>query len=319
MLKIVLFLCFCFTSAWNLRVVVLGYDRPKCLYYCLKALELADYNNHRISLDVYIDGPPSTIASYLIAKTFHWRHGPKKVFLRSKNMGVFQQWLNAWNPDWNSTEVVLIVEDDVLVSPIYYQLLLQVFPILSSHSAIYGIALQRAQWQLGMVEKLTWRRLDLVNESYPSLFAYPAVGTWGQLFFPRAWLSFRHWLNYTRKKNRKLIWDGLIHEKWRMERKGDLWSYWFTRYALETQTFNLYFNLPNTTALAISTRAQGKYQKQSLGPSHRLFTNNNLSLILTKVYFFDGCFEPVAKNCKVSILPKYPQIHCHYKPGRYPH
>lgn len=314
----------------HLRVIVLGYNRPRSLLRALRSLQDADYTQNIVPLEVHIDGPPSpkTLASYLCAHLFEWKHGPKRVQIHRTNHGVFKQWINAWKPDWNSQEWALIVEDDVLLSPFFYHHLISLYNnnAVAIKGNLYGIALQRAQWQLGMTEKLSWRRLDLVDERYPPLFAYPAVGTWGQVFFPRAWISFKHWLQHNHQKTMRIRWDGLVHEKWRMERKGDLFSYWFTRYALETHSFNLYFNLPDKAALAISTRERGKYQRHSLGPSQQLCMHRPTNY--ESFYYFDGCFEQIHDEEDIKIIQNEKQlieeqknfsIHCHYKPGRYPH
>ena len=329
MLLITIFLFTCSSSAslFN-EVIVLAYNRPQSLQRCLESLSNVDYLGERISLTIYIDGPASelTIKNLDVGSKFKWPFGPKKLVKRSKKYGVFGQWFYSLE----NSSTALVVEDDVIVSPEFFRVLRAVYSKIDL-SIFYGISLQRAQWQLGITERGTFRRLDLVDQlHFPILIGYPAMGTWGQVIFPHHFRNFKSWYS-SAPKNQKI--DGLVHEKWRSERKGDIWSYWFTRYALEKKLFNLHFNLPKGEALATSYRETGKYSKNTKGPQDQLLgVFDAKAFEQTNITLYDECFETTSdkptfdywdgerEQCRLHQLdPICKAIRCFYKPGRYPH
>jgi hypothetical protein len=310
------------------EIIILAYNRPESLQRCLGSLSRANYLGKRVNLTIYIDGPLSnlTIENLKIGSRWEWSYGSKRIFQRSRNYGVFGQWFNSLE---NSSSA-LVIEDDVVVSSEFYRAISAVLPRIND-SFIYGIAFQRAQWQLGITEKGSFRRLDLVDSThFPFIFGYPAVGTWGQVIFPRHFANFKAWYSLVPKKQKI---DGLIHEKWRSERRGDIWSYWFTRYALEHNLYNAYFNFPNGEALSTSYREFGKYLGKTKGPQDSLVKYFNEELLMpVEIRLFDEClgevkgppsydyWEGERERCRLDrseLICK--AIRCFYKPGRYPH
>ena len=49
-----------------------------------------------------------------VSKSFIWPFGPKDVVLRSSNVGLVNQWYNAWKPAGDD-DAAFIFEDDVEV------------------------------------------------------------------------------------------------------------------------------------------------------------------------------------------------------------
>jgi hypothetical protein len=322
-------LIICFSFAFPLsEVIVISYSRPHSLQRCLESLSRVDYLEKEIGLTIYIDGPTSklTIQNLKVASKFNWPFGKKRIIQRLRNFGVFAQWFKSVE----NSLFALIIEDDITVSPSIFRALNVVYSKIDQ-SIFYGITLQRAQWQLGLTEKGTFRRLDLIDPMhFPVLVGYPAIGTWGQVIFPKHFQEFKKWYS-TASRIQKI--DGLIHEKWRLERKGDIWSYWFTRYALEKNLFNFYFNLPNGEALATSHRETGKHSDKTKGPQDKLLEDFDEKLFeQAKITLYDECFEEVSgqltynywngerDQCRLHRLdPICKAIRCFYKPGRYPH
>lgn len=240
----------------KLFLIVLAFNRPNELLQTLKGLD--KFIMEEITpLKISIDGPADdelVKGSKHIADSFDWRHGPKTVAIHDSNRGILGQWLEAWNPP-SDDEYALIIEDDINISPFAIRYLKHILTKYKNDKRLFGIALQRAQWQIGICERKRWRRLDLVTEppDYAHFFRYPTLGTWGQLLFPSTWRQF---LSEHSDFLQSDGIHGLVTEEW-AKRGRRLISPVFTRWALSKGLLNLYANFGNSQALAHSRRPPG--------------------------------------------------------------
>lgn len=101
----------------NVRPVVIGFRRPHLLRDCLEALRDAGFKG----CDIYIDGPRdeadilSVQASVEVAKRFV-RQTQSNLVSHTSNLGSFGSMRFAVSSSLLENEVVLILEDDVLIS-----------------------------------------------------------------------------------------------------------------------------------------------------------------------------------------------------------
>ena len=206
-----------------LKVKVLGYDRPALLRKLLESLldnisESLDVGKKtgwlaRVPIDISIDGPPVRDQrrkklleqSCRIARSYRRRDRRNiRVVCHQKHLGILGQWANAWpiHKSQPRCHAALILEDDVVLSRAVASFAVLAHFIddkLILPDDVYGLALQRPQWQLGVSETGRWRRLDLplgplIQKTIVSLFTYPAFGTWGQIIFANHWRNFLCWL-----------------------------------------------------------------------------------------------------------------------------
>ena len=56
-----------------------------------------------------------------VARTFNWTRGLTRVHVQQSHVGIRGQWIDSWRPRADSTEVGLILEDDISVSPFVYR------------------------------------------------------------------------------------------------------------------------------------------------------------------------------------------------------
>lgn len=299
-----------------MAVVFLAFDRPMGLMRCWHSFQQA-HRLSRVDVDIHIflDGPPDLetrrVAMQMLCS------GNATIHSRSRNAGTFRQYMHAIRQLSRRYQWLLILEDDVELSPHAIDAITSLVPVLNRHPGLYGLALQRLQWQLGITEKGTFRRLDLVDANFfPSLMAFPAVGTWGQLLSTMHLRSFLRWM---RRHHMKVgVIEGFLHEKWRAERKAlkaaseELWSYWFTRCALQHGVYNLYVNLPHNAALARSHREAGLYRNTTLGPQHSLL-HTPAQMSVSNVTIYDYCL-----GLQSASFDAHAPMSCPYRPGRYP-
>ena len=149
-------------------IKVLAYDRLESLSRCLESLARADYVKDRVKLHVFIDHflieEQGTSASAVDIESklknshhileyvddFDWKHGEKVIHYRAQNAGLQAQWLEAWWPSLED-EFAFIVEDDMVLSPLFYRYLRALitnyyYNPANFNPSIYGASLQRPRF-----------------------------------------------------------------------------------------------------------------------------------------------------------------------------
>ncbi|GJP65169.1 hypothetical protein CLOP_g22072 [Closterium sp. NIES-67] len=255
-------------ARFRLHVKVLVFDRPAYALRCLRALADALYDAEPVYLDVFVDHPfalradaapwsPRTArrvaASHsLMAQidAFAWPHGPKRVMYRSQSAGLQGQWVEAWWPE-SLADVALIVEDHVVVSPLYYRYLKRLlaryyFRRGEFDPHMLGVSLQRQSFVPG----LGGDPLPPLAHSAP--FLYTLTGTWGQALLPGPWQQFRVWLDERRYNGSRQPTVGGTEDHAVGNRR---WSPWAIKWAYSHAMLSLYPPLPANLSLAFPSSA----------------------------------------------------------------
>ncbi|XP_071929788.1 uncharacterized protein [Coffea arabica] len=306
---------------FTLIIKVLTFNRLPSLSRCLTSLSNAHYDNSTtVHLHIFIDHFPlendkgsQDLDSKLnlsrqildFVDGFKWDFGEKLVHYRNWNAGLQSQWLEAWWPS-SDHEFAFVVEDDLEVSPLYFRylkaLILNYYYNESNFSPmIYGASLQRPRFVPGK----HGNKLQADNQS--RLFLYQLVGTWGQLLFPKPWKEFRLWYDTHKVKGIKPILDGMVTTGWYKRMGERIWTPWFIKFIHARGYFNIYTNLKNETALAVSHRDAGVNYGKSAGPDSYLVGENTISDLLelqpsSSLKWYDFCFREVIPNRIVKSL-----------------
>jgi hypothetical protein len=258
-------------SKFKLEIKVLTFNRPNSLRRCLEKLSESYYDNDEVDLYVFIDhfSPGNDILlgdinatevglPYIMNKnehdeklkiqrnvldlvvSFNWKHGRKYIHYRQRNAHLQTQWIESWYPLDNDT-YAFFVEDDVILSPYWYQYLKKMIlryrydenrdPLAVSYmNHIYGISLQKQDVIPGF--QATKKRIRLNNGYQP--FMYQLIGTWGQLFFPEAWRDFRKYYDERRflSNEYRPYLAGTLTDMWYHEKKEKIWTPWIVRWAM---------------------------------------------------------------------------------------
>lgn len=154
------------SNPFTFTIKVLAFDRLSSISRCLNSLSSARYFGDTIDLHIFIDhfhnsssssdlGPKLENSHKILdfVDGFKWAFGKKLVHYRTLNVGLQAQWLESWWPS-SDDEFVFVVEDDLEVSPLYYQflkgLILNYYYNYSNFSPwIYGASLQRPRFVPG--------------------------------------------------------------------------------------------------------------------------------------------------------------------------
>jgi hypothetical protein len=169
-------------------IVVVAYNRPASLSRLLRSLAGADYSGYDgIELVIGIDHSDEGQVAR-IARSFKWKAGPKRVIAREQTMGLRNHVLACGDLASEYTAIVLL-EDDLVVAPGFYQYALTALAFYRADPAIAGISLY--SFIYNEFANTPFGAIDDGNDVY---FLRSAV-SWGQIWTAEQWIGFRHWFH----------------------------------------------------------------------------------------------------------------------------
>lgn len=259
----------CNTSSTDLgdfRIIVLTYNRPKSLKRLLESLEHAEYYGDKINIEVWIDRSKEGIideGTLKVARNFSFSKGQRFVKCHNTHVGIIGQWIDTWNPGSNSSEVAVILEDDLTVSKYFYKWLKLVHRKYDSFWDINGYALQ------GVSIKHSGGGGYVEAPKDCLVYRYPTLGTWG--FSPNNanWLKFKKWFSeaYTDASFKPFVPNHVATEWYKVfiqtDRAEGMWEMWHIFFAWKNNETSLYSNLGGHQGLAINHREAGLHYSGS--------------------------------------------------------
>jgi hypothetical protein len=268
-------------SKSTVHIRVLGYNRHKSIARLLDSLNAADYGKDKVNIHVSIDEGSEGQQSLKIAQQFKWKHGEKTVLQRKERGHIVGQWTNAWEGIPNSREDVLVVfEDDLVVSKYWYQFLKRALKKYRSESfdpRAMGIGLEVPSTVIG--ETRTYRCCGkrkpsiALKESEALMYKYQLPGTWGTALFPEHWTEFVKWYQ---QNEPDLSYQPCVHNfrtnDWWQNKPDSIFSAWIARFVYEQGWYMLYPHMPGNHGFASSHRDTGEHvnRTREWGASSRL-------------------------------------------------
>lgn len=166
-------------------VVVVGYNRIAGMLRLLESLENAQYGGDHLTLIISLDncgssGPEET------AKAFSWSHGEKVVRTFTERQGLRNHILSCGD-FLKEYDAIAVLEDDLVVSPAYYQYMKQAVEFYKGCKEIAGISLYSHKMNVNM---------DLPFMPEPAgqdVFFMQFAQSWGQIWMKEQWFEFRKW------------------------------------------------------------------------------------------------------------------------------
>lgn len=168
-------------------IVVIGYNRPKSLLRLLDSLSKAHYPAGEIRLVISLDNS-GTLEPLRIAEAYPWTHGEKRVIHRAKRMGLRNHVLACGDLTEEYGDV-LVLEDDLFVSPFFYEYTTQALSFYEQDPRIAGISLYSQQFN--QTANLPFTPIDDGNSD---VYFMQLAASWGQAWSRKHWQGFRQWL-----------------------------------------------------------------------------------------------------------------------------
>ncbi len=182
----------------NIAIVVVAYNRLVSLKRLLLSLDNAFYGDYNPTLVISVDKSESIeVAEYV--KSFIWRHGKLLININETRLGLREHILYCGNLT-SIYSAVVILEDDLVVSPFFYNYIVETVDKYKSDSRIAGISLYTHLWNFGANRPF----FPLPNGK--DIYFLQYAQSWGQVWTKSMWQSFYSWYQENRviEKNIKV-------------------------------------------------------------------------------------------------------------------
>lgn len=168
----------------NIPIVIAAFNRDQTLSRLLSSLEKGHYNIS-VKLIISIDGGgPDSVKS--IANDFKWEYGQKEVVEHPENMGLRKHILSCGSIAKHYDGIILL-EDDLYVSPWFYEYSLAALEFYKDCSSICGVSLYSYRYN----ETALVPFMPLHDASRTYFMQVPCSS--GQAWLKGHWSAFESW------------------------------------------------------------------------------------------------------------------------------
>lgn len=170
----------------NIAICCIAYNRVESLRRLLNSLNSANYNE-KVPLVISID-KSETDSVENFADSFEWKYGEKRIIRHQENLGLRKHVLSCGDL-LNEFEAIIVLEDDVSVSPAFYQYSKQCVEHFYNDDRIAGISLYG--WLVNLHNFLPFTPIKTDSDVYLLQLAQ----SWGQVWMRKQWKEFISWYN----------------------------------------------------------------------------------------------------------------------------
>ncbi len=211
----------------KITLVVVGYNRADSIRRILYSLSRADYSYSNIRLVISLDYSGNEEVSRS-AEDFEWKYGEKIVLCHPERLGLRRHIISCGDLT-EKYGAVMILEDDLYVSPDFYNYAMRALDKYGEHLQIAGIALSTKRELL----ESTFPFFPLRN-GYDVFFQQFAT-SWGQVWNERMWSTFREWYG----RHPELPWHKDVPESV-LNYPETSWAKFYQTYIVDTGKYFVY-------------------------------------------------------------------------------
>ena len=211
----------------KITLVVVGYNRADSIRRILYSLSRADYSYSNIRLVISLDYSGNEEVSRS-AEDFEWKYGEKIVLCHPERLGLRRHIISCGDLT-EKYGAVMILEDDLYVSPDFYNYAMRALDKYGEHPQIAGIALSTKRELL----ESTFPFFPLRN-GYDVFFQQFAT-SWGQVWNERMWSTFREWCG----RHPELPWHKDVPESV-LNYPETSWAKFYQTYIVDTGKYFVY-------------------------------------------------------------------------------
>lgn len=188
-------------STVSVALVAIGYNKTESLMRLLESLQRAEYGQDEVPLIISIDKSDSDEVEKA-AEGFAWKHGWKEIRTFSERQGLRKHILSCGD-FLEKYEAVFIFEDDLVVSPYFYQYGKACLDFYKNNENIEGISLYSTKWNQNANFPF-----EPMKSEYDTYFLQCAQ-SWGQIWLRERFRDFLAWYqentDFFEKEKRKDI------------------------------------------------------------------------------------------------------------------
>lgn len=171
----------------KIAVLIIAYNRIESIKRLIKSVMAADYLGDNVDLIISIDNSGSpAIADY--ANSIEWVHGEFIVVEHPVKLGLKAHVLECGNYT-KDYESLCVLEDDIYVSPGFYNFAKLATRQYRNNDEIAGISLYTHEWN-----QYVNRPFIPVADGY-DIFFMQIASSWGQIWSKKSWTDFMEWIN----------------------------------------------------------------------------------------------------------------------------
>ncbi len=219
-------------------IVVVAYNRDDALERILKSLDSAVYEDNNIELVISIDYSQNKKVRKA-AEDFHWRFGEKRIVVHADRMGLKKHIIECggYAKEYGS---IIMLEDDLYVSPDFYNFASKALEFSSKYPEIGGVSLYSHRFNV-------FARLPFepVNDGFDNWY-FQFASSWGQAWTAEQWTGFSEWLEVNDGKD--ISGNGLPSNV--AEWGESSWLKYAIKYLIEKDKYFLYPRVSYTTNFA---------------------------------------------------------------------
>lgn len=176
-------------------IVAVEYNRPESTERQLYNLAAADYSGDSVDLLISIDKGERQDEIVHISEQFQWMHGEKNIRVFPTKQGLRPHIIQCGDISEQYAAVV-VLEDDVTVSPVFYQYVKEAIRFYMNDERIAGISLHKRFVN------------DCCNFFEPECNGYDTflmqyAQSWGECWTSKMWRNFKQW--YEENQDEKFL------------------------------------------------------------------------------------------------------------------
>lgn len=170
----------------SLGIVAIGYNRIDSLGRLLTSLQNANYSSD-VLLIISLDNPGNR-ECYKFADEFEWKHGEKIVVFQEKRLGLREHILKCGNYlNEYDLDAIAVFEDDVWVSPYYFDYYKECVDYYYDNDDIAGISLYSYE-----MNPIAFRPFYPMQKG-ADIYFHQYAPSWGQIWMRKQWNDFYEW------------------------------------------------------------------------------------------------------------------------------
>ena len=211
-------------------IIVVGYNRPASLRRLVASVVSAEYGSEQIDLIISVDKSSNQDQVVEAVNNTTWTHGEFKIIQREARMGLRKHILSCGDMI-DSYDAIVMLEDDLVVSPFFFDYVKETVTKYSEDGHVGGISLYKHETHPGVY------RPFLPDNNGFDAYMMQFAQSWGQCWTRTMWHGFRKW--YDENVNADLGRDSLLPAyiaSW----NSQSWLKYFMRYLVETDKYFVY-------------------------------------------------------------------------------
>lgn len=272
-------------------IVIVAYNRPKSLSRLLKSVNNAYYPKTDIELIISIDFSPENQDVTDVANSFEWKYGKKTVKIYNENQGLKKHVLSCGDLalEYNN---IIVLEDDLYVSPNFYNFALEALSFSKDKPYIGGVSLYNHKTNVHNSEYFS-----AFEDGYDNWY-FQFASSWGQAWSKEQWEGFKEWFEKNPIVKKSFELPDNVYD-W----SAKSWLKFYIAYLIDTEKFFLYPKISLSTNF--SDKGMHAGSDSTVFQTELLFANKkgyNFSEIKDSYAVYDAYFEnkKLAKNIELT-------------------